>query len=40
MYSKLDDGKAVDIMYLDFAKAFDEVLFKPEVCGIGGKVHQ
>ena len=40
---KLDEGKAVDVIYLDFAKAFDKVSHsmlaaKLEACGIGGEV--
>ena len=43
VYEKLDRGKAVDIIYLDFAKAFDKVphmrlAAKLEACGIGGNV--
>ena len=43
VYQKLDEGKAVDIIYLDFAKAFDKVphsrlLVKLEACGITGNV--
>ena len=45
VYDKLDEGKAVDIIYLDFAKAFDKVphsrlAAKLEACGIGGRVLQ
>ena len=45
IYDKLDEGKAVDVIYLDFAKAFDKVphsrlAAKLEACGIGGKVLQ
>ena len=43
VYEKLDEGKPVDIIYLDFAKAFDKVphnrlLVKMEACGIAGNV--
>ena len=43
VYEKLDEGKAVDVIYLDFAKAFDKVphsrlAAKLESCGIGGRV--
>jgi hypothetical protein len=43
VYEKLDEGKAVDVVYLDFAKAFDKVphsrlAAKLESCGVGGKV--
>ena len=39
----MDEGKAVDIVYLDFNKAFDEVphrrlLTKVRACGVGGQV--
>jgi hypothetical protein len=42
-YEKLDEGLAVDIIYLDFRKAFDSVpherlLCKMQAYGIGGKV--
>ena len=41
----MDDGKAVDIVYLDFKKAFDKVphrrlLAKVRACGVAGKVTQ
>jgi len=43
MYKKMDEGKAVDIVYLDFAKAFDKVPHKRlgkklEASGIGGNL--
>jgi len=43
MYKKMDEGKAVDIIYLDFAKAFDKVPHKRlgkklEASGIGGNL--
>ena len=43
VYEKLDEGKAVDVIYLDFAKAFDKVphsrlAAKLESSGVGGKV--
>ena len=39
----VDDGKAVDIVYLDFEKTFDEVphwrlLSKVRDCGVAGQV--
>ena len=39
----VDEGKAVDIVYLDFKKAFDEVphrrlLAKMRACGVAGQV--
>ena len=39
----LDEGKAVDILYLDFKKAFDKVphrrlLVKVRACGVAGQV--
>ena len=41
VYEKLDEGKAADVIYLDFAKAFDKVphsrlAAKLASCGIGG----
>ena len=43
MYEKLDEGRAVDVIYLDFAKAFDKVPHirlgkKMEACGFGGNL--
>ena len=41
----IDKGDPVDIIYLDFSKAFDKVphhrrlMYKLEQCGIGGVVH-
>lgn len=45
VYGKLDEGKAVDVVYLDFAKAFDKVPHrrlakKLEASGIGGNLLQ
>jgi hypothetical protein len=42
--SLLDEGKAVDVVYLDFSKAFDKVptdllLQKLDACGIRGLLH-
>jgi hypothetical protein len=39
----LDDGKAADVFYLDFAKAFDKVahkrlMIKVEAKGVDGKI--
>ena len=39
----VDEGKAVDIVYLDFKKAFDKVLHrrllaKVRACGVAGQV--
>ena len=39
----MDDGSAVDVMYLDFQKAFDKVqhwrlLPKLRACGVAGQV--
>ena len=43
VYDNLDEGKAVDIIYLDFAKAFDKVPHKRlaaklKSCGIRGNI--
>jgi hypothetical protein len=43
VHEKLDEGKAIDIIYLDFAKAFDKVphsrlAAKLEACGVGCNV--
>src|SRR6218665_407236 len=43
VYEKLDEGRAVDGVYLDFAKAFDKVPHirlgkKMEACGFGGNL--
>src|SRR6218665_2392283 len=43
VYEKLDEGRAVDVVYLDFAKAFDKVPHirlgkKMEACGFGGNL--
>src|SRR6218665_1086242 len=43
VYEKLDEGRAVDVVYLDFAKAFDKVPHirlgkKIEACGFGGNL--
>src|SRR6218665_2617889 len=40
VYEKLDEGRAVDVLYLDFAKAFDKVPHirlgkKMKACGFG-----
>ena len=45
VYEKLDRDRAVDIIYLDFAKAFDKVPHlrlssKLEACGIEGNIHR
>ena len=39
----VDEGKAVDVVYLDFKKAFDKVphrrlLAKVRACGVSGQV--
>ena len=43
VYEKIDEGNAVDVIYLDFAKAFDKVPHvrlakKLQACGIRGQV--
>src|SRR6218665_2598319 len=43
VYEKLDEGRAVDVIYLDFAKAFDKVPHiilhkKMEACEFGGNL--
>ena len=43
VFDWVDEGKAVDIVYLDFKKAFDEVprrrlLSKVRACGVAGQV--
>ena len=45
VYEMYEEGRAVDIIYLDFQKAFDKVphnrlLRKVEALGIGGSIHQ
>ena len=43
VFEKIDEGKPVDVIYLDFAKAFDKVphkrlIKKLQACGISGQV--